>query len=165
MAAGPMCPSSGRQAWVPPWKVPQASGPGNIGQAPVRSAAGKTDSPEDEEDEALAGRFQKSYEVCLQQLGPDGEVTQKLQTDLQTVRARLQSGKPALAQLQSAQTRLQKLQAQLLKEHEEYEVIVLEIEALQHRKEEKYKRGTATRKLNDEAKAEVERLAAIVAAK
>lgn len=62
-----------------------------------------------------AAKLQKARDTCAQQLGGDHEVSKKVEADLQAQRQKLCSSKPLLVQLQSTQSRLQRVEAQVLK--------------------------------------------------
>ena len=116
-------------------------------QYPWRLAAPTANGDSDDKEEAR--RLQAVLDCLSRQLGNDHELTKKVQQDLHAVRTKLQNSKPVLVQLQQAQTHLRKMEAQFVREHQEFEVLVLQIEQMHRDKELRYKQGVATRRLRD----------------
>ena len=115
-------------------------------------------------DEAQLAKLQRCYDTCAQQMGPEHETSLRFGIELQSLKNKLQAAKPVGQQLQSAQSRLQQLEMAMLKVHEEIEDLDEELAKLQKKRDALFVRGRELHANVGAAKADVARIAGMVAA-
>ena len=72
---------------------------------------------------STVAKLSKAYDVAAAQLGNEQGCTVQLATELREAKSRLQARRPLGIPLPSAQSRLQGIEASIIKAHEEYEQI------------------------------------------
>jgi hypothetical protein len=97
-------------------------------------------------------------------MGPEHETSLRFGIELQSLKNKLQAAKPVGQQLQSAQSRLQQLEMAMLKVHEEIEDLDEDLAKLQKKRDALFVRGRELHVNVGAAKADVARIAGMVAA-